>query len=323
MKKSKINIKKTKKADKLSKKAKVTKGKKEKHIITKSKKSDVPEKPKKLTSYPKIDLKLIASALAHYEEAALELAGEYPKAPPSVVEVARSTIPHPSAVTAGQTAAITAPAVAVQNDAALNARTIIPRPHPYEQQGPPLPSFENKKELIIDPLQKYKQNLEIAKLLTDDRNGRSTIPKYLKLSKDVKKGEIEEENVENVADSLPSIQKRFNILGIEPTLIDYYAETGKINPFAQKHKKKEKNVKKSNINANSDPYEYLRNMPAGASMLPIDDPKSRSHIPSDHSYPVFLMKVSPGAQKYIDEPRKYFVWFFQIINCSLDHVCSR
>merc|ERR1712072_837889 len=106
------------------------------------------------------------------------------------------------------------------------------------------------------------------------------------------------------ADSLTAVQKRFNILGVEPTLIDYYAETGKINPFAKK-KKKDLNVKKSAINANSDPYEYLRNMPAGASMLPIDDPKARSKVPSDHSYPVFLMKVSPGERKYIEEaPRR-------------------
>ena len=280
-----------KKSEKPSKKNKSVKSPKGKHVLGVSKKSSVPEKPKKPSSYPKIDLKLIASALANYEEAALELAGEYPKPPSLSVtnEVARSEIPKPEAA---------AHIVDVP-------RSHISHPHSSTPLDVPH-SYETKKELIIDPLDKYKQNLEIAKLLTDDRNGRSAIPKYLKLTKDVKKGENEEGATEFAADSLSSIQKRFNILGIEPTLIDYYAETGKINPFAGKQKNKVKNVRKSAI-ANNDPYEYLRNMPAGASMLPIDDPKARSKIPSDHSYPVFLMKVSPGEKKYVDEPRKLFV----------------
>ena len=46
--------------------------------------------------------------------------------------------------------------------------------------------------------------------------------------------EEEEAKIERQkADSLTAVQKRFNILGVEPTLIDYYAETGKINPFAK------------------------------------------------------------------------------------------
>ena len=36
------------------------------------------------------------------------------------------------------------------------------------------------------------------------------------------------------ADELGEVVKRYNILGVQPTLKDYYAETGKINPFEVK-----------------------------------------------------------------------------------------
>ena len=121
----------------------------------------------------------------------------------------------------------------------------------------------------------------------------------MKVTGDVKKPE--EPAV--TADSLDSVQQRFIIPGVEPTLNDFYAETGKLNPFEKKNEGK--NYKKSHIegfNPNYDPYEYLRNMPAGASMEPIIDPHKRSSIPSDHSYPVFLMKVSPSEEaKYVED----------------------
>jgi len=36
-------------------------------------------------------------------------------------------------------------------------------------------------------------------------------------------------------------------------------------------------------------------------MEPIVDPRAKSTIPSDHSFPVFLMKVSPAEEKYLPE----------------------
>ena len=48
-----------------------------------------------------------------------------------------------------------------------------------------------------------------------------------------------------------------------------------------------------------DPFEYLRNMPAGASMEPIIDPHSKSSTRQSVSYPVYLMKVMPGSHKYV------------------------
>lgn len=132
---------------------------------------------------------------------------------------------------------------------------------------------------------------------------KENIPKYLKLSKDAKDSDSESAD----ADNLDLVRQRFNIPGVEPTLNDYYAETGKLNPFASKQKK----YKKSRIELDKqrrkakyfrqDPYEYLRNMPPGASMEPIVDPRAKSTIPSDHSFPVFLMKVSPAEEKYIPE----------------------
>ena len=209
-------------------------------------------------AYPRIDLKAIASALAHYEEAALELAGEYPK-PQDVdmTEYTRSFIPHP-----------------------VNVEEIR----------------ENRN----------RQNIQIAKIITAERAKKSNIPKYLRVATDAKK----KDDVKiSDADSIDEVQQRFVVPGVEPTLNDYYAETGRINPF----ERKTKNFKKSRIensffqNKNYDPYQYLRNMPAGASMEPIIDPSKRSEIPADHSYPVFLMKVSPADEKkYVDEPGNIF-----------------
>ena len=48
-----------------------------------------------------------------------------------------------------------------------------------------------------------------------------------------------------------------------------------------------------------DPFEYLRNMQAGASMEPIVDPHSFSSTRQSVSYPVYLMKVMPGSHKYV------------------------
>lgn len=206
-------------------------------------------------AYPRIDLKAIASALAHYEEAALELAGEYPKPQDvDVTEYTRSFIPHP----------------------------------------------ENPEDVREN---RNRQNVQIAKIITAERARKSNIPKYLKVAGDVKKPEIKVTD----PDSIDEVQRRFEVPGVEPTLNDYYAETGRLNPF----ERKSKNYKKSRIenlhfrNPNYDPYEYLRNMAAGASMEPIIDPSKRSELPADHSYPVFLMKVSPADEKkYVDEPGK-------------------
>lgn len=232
-------------------------------VETKPKEHKEPAKKAQIQSYPRIDLKEIASALAHYEQAALELAGEYPKpAQADYTDYARSAIPHPST--------------------------------------------EGKHSL-----EKFKQNIQIAKLLTMDSDKKFKIPKYLHIGEDISEsgGVDTKEKVE--ADTLDAVMKRFDIPGVEPTLNDYYAETGKINPFA----KKSGNVKKSFIETkapekkkvvamNVDPYEYLRNMPPGSSMEPIVDPKARSTIPSDKSYPVFLMKVSPTDEKYVYEDGK-------------------
>ena len=212
------------------------------------KRTHIPYRPSQPIFYPKIDLKEIASSLAHYEEAALELAGEYPKISDSdITEYTRSFIPHP----------------------------------------------ETEEELRAN---RNRQNIQIAKIITAERAKKSNIPQFLKVTGDVKK----KEETEAGADSLDSVQQRFIIPGVEPTLNDFYAETGKLNPF---EKKGSKNFKKSRIEGfkpNYDPYEYLRNMPAGASMEPIVDPHKRASIPSDHSYPVFLMKVSPAEEaKYV------------------------
>lgn len=233
-----------------------------------TKKKSVVAKPSLPGPYPKIDLKAIASALAHYEEAALELAGEYPKPATDLTEYTRSFIPHPV----------------------------------------------NVEEQKLD---KYRQNIQVAKIMTEERRKKDAIPKFLKLTKDAHKDE--DEKSPNNADSLDSVRQRFEIPGLEPTLNDYYAETGKINPFdnSQKSYKKSrieverKNKKSKYQQLVGDPYEYLRNMPVGASMEPIMDPKTRSTIPSDHSYPVFLMKVSPAGKKYIDEPGKFIFLYLR------------
>jgi len=216
-----------------------------------AKRAKVPKRPSQLMFYPKIDLKAIASSLAHYEEAALELAGEYPKLQDTdVTEYTRSFIPHP----------------------------------------------ESTDEIRAN---RNRQNIQIAKIISSERARKDNIPKFLKVTGDVKKPEATKED----ADSLDSVQQRFIVPGVEPTLNDYYAETGKLNPF----NKKVKNYKKSRIendifSPNFDPYEYLRNMPAGSSMEPIIDPRKKSYIPSDTSYPVFLMKVSPkDEKKYLEE----------------------
>lgn len=224
----------------------------------KTKRTRIP-RPVFAGAYPRIDLKAIASALAHYEEAALELAGEYPKPQDlDVTEYTRSFIPHP----------------------------------------------ENPEDVREN---RNRQNIQIAKIITAERARKSNIPKFLRVASDVKKPDVKVTD----ADSIDEVQRRFEVPGVEPTLNDYYAETGRLNPFERKTKK---NFKKSNIenlkwrNKNFDPYEYLRNMPAGASMEPIIDPSKRSEIPSDHSYPVFLMKVSPADEKkYVEEPGKRIV----------------
>jgi len=234
---------------KISKKSKIPRRPKI-HQVSNNKRSRIPNRPAQPVFYPKIDLKAIASSLAHYEEAALELAGEYPKiSDAEVTEYTRSFIPHP------------------ESDDEVRAN-------------------------------RNRQNIQIAKIITAERARKSNIPQFLKVTGDVKKPEKDESD----AATLDSIQQRFIVPGVEPTLNDYYAETGKLNPF---DKKGAKNYKKSRIegyNANYDPYEYLRNMPAGASMEPIIDPHKRASIPSDHSYPVFLMKVSPTDEaKYVEE----------------------
>ena len=220
-----------------------------------NKRGRIPNRPEQPVFYPRIDLKAIASSLAHYEEAALELAGEYPRIEDAdVTEYTRSFIPHP----------------------------------------------ENADEIRAN---RNRQNIQIAKIITAERAQKSNIPKFLKVNTDVKKSE----NSGKEADSLDSVQQRFIVPGVEPTLNDYYAETGKLNPFA---KKESKNYKKSHIEYGRgfDPYQYLRHMPAGASMEPIIDPHKRSSIPSDHSFPVFLMKVSPADEKkYLEEKGKKII----------------
>ena len=135
--------------------------------------------------YPKIDLKEIASSLAHYEEAALELAGEYPKiSDAQVTEYTRSFIPHP------------------ENDDEVRAN-------------------------------RNRQNIQIAKIITAERARKTNIPQFLKVTGDVKTPEKPLDS----ADSLDQVQQRFIIPGVEPTLNDYYAETGKLNPFAKKNYK--------------------------------------------------------------------------------------
>ncbi|XP_065670480.1 uncharacterized protein LOC100203426 isoform X29 [Hydra vulgaris] len=230
--------------------------KKDEQIIVK--KQEISQRPENANSaifaskYPRIDLRAIANALAKYESAALELAGEYPK-----------------------------PA---QFDMTEYQRSSIPRP----------------ETLYVNNIE---QNIQIAELVTKtERDKKNIIPKYLKLSTDVFKDGDSFLDTEN-ADSLDSVRRRFEIPGIEPTLNDYYSETGKINPFSSKQSryKKSQIMKIKTMNTSSDPYEYLRNMPPGASMEPIEDPRKRSNIPSDHSFPVFLMKVSPADQKYKPE----------------------
>lgn len=235
--------------------------------VIRDKKTKIPQSPELIlpASYPRIDLKAIASALAHYEEAALQLAGEYPRTSSNIdiTDIQRSEIPHPSLVV---------------NHSPV---TVL-------------------KE--IDSNERRRQNIEVAKVLDTEREKKSSIPNYLKLPLDAK-----HENIDSIdADDIDMVRKRFEIPGVEPTLNDYYAETGKLNPFEEKHKnyKKSKieNEKKRKLEfMREDPYEYLRNMANGASMEPIKDPKANAAFEPDHSYPVFLMKVSPADEKYIPE----------------------
>ena len=168
----------------VKKATKRTKRPKPQHINRQQKRTKIP-RPEQPMYYPKIDLKEIASSLAHYEEAALELAGEYPNLQDSdTTEFTRSFIPHP----------------------------------------------ENSDEIRAN---RNRQNIQIAKIITSERARKDNIPKFLKVTGDVKKPE----KAETEADSLDSVQRRFNVPGVEPTLNDYYAETGKLNPFERKSKK--------------------------------------------------------------------------------------
>ena len=207
--------------------------------------------PKAASPYPRIDLRRIASALAKYESAALQLAGEYPRIPSDDFNpVSRSDIPHPS-------------------------------------------NFDFSK------LEKHFQNIQIAKLITQGNHKRYEIPKYLLLGEQIHEaGGVAQNSDIPAADSLASIKERFRIPGLNPSLRDIYAETGKSAVDEDSAKKSRISKKKKAPEKPVDPYEYLRNMAPGASIEPIVDPKTRSSVIQAKSYPVFLMKVMPGSHKY-------------------------
>ena len=155
--------------------------KKKKTEITK--KSEIASKPvpiaPQISAYPRIDLRRIASALANYEEAALTLAGEYPRMTSQETDVVtRSNIPHP--------------------------------------QG------------VLSPFNKLKQNIQIAKLVTQNNNKRFEIPKYLLVGDQIteKDGLVKDSSLP-AADTYESVKERFTVAGMKPSLQEYYAETGK------------------------------------------------------------------------------------------------
>ena len=150
------------------------------------KKSEIPQKPAAApavsSAYPRIDLRRIASALANYEEAALNLAGEYPHITAADSDlVTRSQIPHPAS--------------------------------------------------LAFPFNKLRQNIQIAKLVTQDDHKRFEIPKYLLVGDQItEKDGIAKDSALPAADSVESVTQRFQVPGIQPSLQDMYAETGRA-PF--------------------------------------------------------------------------------------------
>ncbi len=160
--------------------------KSKKSAAKKNKKSSIPAAPAapaapKLTSaYPRIDLRKIASALAHYEEAALTLAGEYPH-------------------------------IADQDNDVMT-RSQIPRPGAQP----------------LSPFNKLRQNIQIAKLVTQDSGKRYEIPKYLLVGDQItEKDGIASRSSIPSADSVESVASRFAVPGVKPSLQEFYAETGK------------------------------------------------------------------------------------------------
>ena len=148
-----------------------------------TKKSEIPSKPAPVaphvSAYPRIDLRKIASALANYEEAALTLAGEYPRVTTQDTDlVTRSNIPHPPGV--------------------------------------------------MSPFNKLRQNIQIAKLVTQNNIKRFQIPKYLLVGEQItEKDGLAKESGLPAADSYESVTQRFALPGKKPSLQEYYAETGR------------------------------------------------------------------------------------------------
>ena len=81
---------------------------------------------------------------------------------------------------------------------------------------------------LASPFNKLKQNIQIAKLVTQNNHKRFEIPKYLLVGDQIteKDGLVKDSSLP-AADTLESVTQRFAVPGMKPSLQEYYAETGK------------------------------------------------------------------------------------------------
>ena len=81
---------------------------------------------------------------------------------------------------------------------------------------------------FLSPFSKLRQNIQIAKLVTQNNNKRFEIPKYLLVGDQItEKDGLAKESPLPSADTYESVTQRFAIPGVIPSLQEYYAETGK------------------------------------------------------------------------------------------------
>ncbi|KAF1744912.1 hypothetical protein MXB_1361, partial [Myxobolus squamalis] len=106
-------------------------------------------------------------------------------------------------------------------------------------------------------------------------------------------------NIENYDDLLIEDEKRFDRLksrftmpGLVPSLEDLYAELGTLHPSldVKMIQSKSNQDKRSKVLESKDPFKYLRNKIAGASIQPIVDVNSLSSTRVQRSNPVYVVK---------------------------------
>ena len=81
---------------------------------------------------------------------------------------------------------------------------------------------------FLSSFNKLRQNIQIAKLVTQQNQKRFEIPKYLLVGDRISEsGGIAQETSVPAADSVESIAERFAAAGLKPSMQEIYAETGK------------------------------------------------------------------------------------------------